>query len=216
MRAGQPGSTPSSLRHLVAFFNKDFSSTVAARESSTGNYINPSKLDPDGGSVRFHILSDEPITGYELWFQRREDGKQVPRRSAAEPDAALIADLEADVAGTLVVRDGRPAINPFAAFFAYDYESDEVRVFSATQKTILRELDRLTSDPDYSDLSEWDVQITRNGKGMDTKYNVDFKPTKRRGAVAARITAAWDDAQANGADLGALFTGGSPFGSSAA
>lgn len=197
----------------MAFFNKDFSSTVAAREaSSTGGYINPSKLDPDGGTVRFHILSDEPITGYELWFQRREDGKQVPRRSAAEPDAALIADLEADVAGSLVVRDGRPAINPFAAFFAFDYESGEVKVFSATQKTILRELDRLTADPDYQSLCDWDVQITRNGKGMDTKYNVDFKPTKRRGSLDATITAAWNSAQDDGADLGAMFTSGNPFG----
>ena len=198
----------------MAFFKSTFSSTVAPKESTSGGFLNPSKLDPDGGTIRFAILSDEPLTGYELWIEKTEGG-MTPRRTATEPDPALIADLEADAGGTLVIRDGRPAISPFAAFFVYDYEADAIRVFSATQKTILRELDRLTSDEDYSDLSEWDCQITRNGKGTDTKYSVDLKPTRRKGTIAARATAAWAEAQTAGADLGALLTGGTPFGTTA-
>lgn len=196
----------------MAFFDKDFTSSVATKErTGGGGYLNLSKLDPDGGSTRFHILSDKPVTGWELWFEKAEGG-QAPRRTSGQPDEALIKELEADVGGRLSIRDGRPAIKQFAAFFVWDYETEEIRIVAPTQKTILRELARLTEDPDYADLSEWDCQITRSGKGTDTKYAVDMKPSRAKGAVAARISAAWAEAQENGADLGALFTNGNPFG----
>jgi hypothetical protein len=199
----------------VAFFQKSFSTTLAPKEGGgTSAYLNPSKLDPDGGSMRFHVLSDEPITGFELWIEKAEGG-MVPRRTASAPDPALIAEFEAEVGGRLATRDGRPQISTFAAFFAYDYADDAIKVFSATQKTILRELDRLTSDPDYAELSQWDCQITRKGKGTDTIYSVDLKPTKCVGATAARIKAAWAEAESGGADLTALFTGGNPLAPSA-
>jgi hypothetical protein len=196
----------------MAFFEKGFTSSVAAKErTSGGGYLNLSKLDPDGGSTRFHILSESPVTGWELWFEKNEGGL-APRRTHGEPDEAIIKELEADVGGHLSIRDGRPAIKQFAAFFVWDYEADEIRIVAPTQKTILRELARLTEDPDYADLSEWDCQITRSGKGTDTKYAVDMKPSRAKGAVASRMAAAWAEAEANGADLGALFTNGNPFG----
>lgn len=194
----------------MAFFkDKAFTSTLAQESSGTGLFINPSKLDPDGGSIRFSILSDEPITGYELWFEKAEGG-MTPRRVPAAPDSELIDELAAEVGGRLCIREGKPQISQFAAFFVYDYDADAVRIFSATQKTILRELDRLTSDPDFEDLSQWDCQVSRKGKGTDTKYSVDMKPTRAKGALAARVQAAWNDAREAGADLEALFTGGNP------
>lgn len=196
----------------MAFFEKDFTSSVAVKDrSSGGGYLNLSKLDPDGGSTRFHILSDKPVTGWELWFEKAEGGL-APRRTHGEPDAAIIEELEADVGGRLSIRDGKPAIKKFAAFFVWEYEQEAIRLLAPTQVSVLRELARLTEDPDYADLTEWDCQITRNGKLTDTKYAVDMKPSRAKGAVAARITAAWADAQASGADLGALFTNGNPFG----
>ena len=199
----------------MAFFDKSFTSSVATpARSGGGGFMNLSKLDPDGGTVRFHILSESPVTGYELWFDKA-DGTVTPRRTPEEPDSTLVDELGADVGGRISVRDGRPAIKQFAAFFVWDYESESVRIVSPTQKTVLRELARLTEDPDYADLADWDCQITRNGKGTDTKYSVDMKPTKRKGALDARITAAWTEAQDNGADLTQLFTNGNPFGSAA-
>jgi hypothetical protein len=202
------GSTPAATLN-VAFFDKSFSTAIAPKEA-TGGFINPSKIE-DGGSLRIAILSEEPITGQEIWLEKDGGGFAV-RRTAALPTPALISELEADVDGNVCVRDGKPAINTFCAFFAWDFESESVKIFSATQKSILRELDRLTSDEDYSNLGEWDLQIGRTGKGVDTRYTVDFKPTKRKGSIAARVAAAWEEAQANRADLGALFTGGNPFG----
>jgi len=184
---------------------------MATKEKSTINrddYLNPTSLDPAAGTVRMHILSENPETGFELWIQPTNGGNPVPRRVPAHPHPSLIAELEADVGGSLVVRDGRPAIKQFAAFFVWDFEAERVRIFSATQKQILQALARLTEDPDYADLSEWDVQLTRNGRDLDTKYAVDMKPTKRKGSLDAKITAAWDEAQGNGADLAGLFIAG--------
>lgn len=193
----------------MAFFSKSFSDSLVAKEA-TGGFISPSKIE-DGGSLRIAILSEEPIVGQEIWFEKDAGGFAV-RRTAAMPTPALLTELEEDVEGKVSVRDGKPAISAFSAFFAWDFEAESVKIFSASQKSILRELNRLTSDEDYADLEQWDLQIGRTGKGVDTRYTVDFKPTKRKGSIAARVAAAWEEAQANRADLGALFTGGNPFG----
>ena len=196
----------------MAFFQADFESTVAGNDG--GGYLNPSKI-PDGKSSRFLILSDEPLTGYELWFTTPE-GKQTPRRTADEPDAALIAELESSIPATLTVRDGKPSIKPFAAFFVYDYETNAVRLFSATQKKLLQDLYRKTCDPDFQPINSWDVSILRTGQLKDTKYNVDMKPTKAKGPLLTEIQAAWSAAQTKGYSLEALLRNGSPFGAPAA
>lgn len=200
---------------MTLFKDRTFSAAIAPRESAGPNttYLNPSKLSPDRGTCRFHILG-EPITGWELWIDKAEGGS-VPRRIPAEPDPTLIAELEADVGGKLRrYENDRPAIAPFAAFFVYHFDPVDaepgIRVFSSSQKIILRELDRLTSDPDYADLSTWDIQITRTGKGLETKYAVDMKPTKAAGSTGTLIQAEFKAALAKGADLEALFTGGNP------
>lgn len=199
----------------MAFFQKSFTTAIAPKEKSTINkedYLNPTSLDPAGGTARMHVLSESPETGFELWFQTAT-GNPVPRRVPGNPDQALIAELEAEIGGSIVVRDGRPAIKQFAAFFIWDYDAERVRIFSATQKQILQPLARLTEDPDYAELSDWDIQLTRNGRDLDTKYAVDMKPTKRKGALDAKITAAWAEAQSNGADLSTLFIpGANPMG----
>jgi hypothetical protein len=88
-----------------------------------------------------------------------------------------------------------------------------VRCFSANQKTLLADIERLVSDEDYSDLSRWDMKISRTGKGTDTKYHAAMVPTKRSSdKVAKAVTEAWDNALAQGADLEALYDGGNPFG----
>ena len=197
----------------MAFFPQTFSTKIRATESTGSKadlYINPSRLNPNGGSVRFKILSDAPVVGYELWFEKNEGG-QVPRRLPSEPDDQLIAELEAEVGGKLrIYEDGRKAITLFIAFFVYDYEAKAIKVFSAAQKAIQRELDRLTADPDYADLSLWDCQVTRKGQLLETRYSVDMKPTRAVGAVAAEVEETWEKAKAAGADLEALFTGGNP------
>jgi hypothetical protein len=195
----------------MPFFSSDFSATLAPKESSGGGYLNPSSIE-DGGNVRFAILSEQPLEGVEVWFTKTGGG-MTKRITPEWPDAELLSQLEKQVGGTVTERDGRKAIKPCSAFAVYDYEAEAVRVFSANQKTLLADLARLFSDEDYSDLSQYDVKISRTGKGTDTKYHAVMSPTRRSNTkVAQAVINAWDAACASGFDLEALYDGGNPFG----
>lgn len=195
----------------MAFFTKDFTATLAPKESSSSAFLNPSSIE-DGASARFAIVSEEPLEGVEIWFVKNSGG-MTKRITPEWPDSDLLAELEEAVDGMVLERDGKPAIKRCASFFVYDFDAECIKVFSANQKTLLADIERLVSDEDYSDLSKWDMKITRTGRGTDTKYHAAMVPTKRSSdKVAKAVTEAWDAAVAAGADLEALYDGGNPFG----
>lgn len=198
----------------MPFFSKDFTATaLAPKESSGGGYVNPSSI-PDGGCFRGAILSEAPLEGVEVWFTKHGGG-MTKRITPQWPDDELLAQLEKQVGGTVTERDGRKAIKACSAFFVYDFDAEAVKVFSANQKSLLADIERLTSDEVYADLSQYDLRITRRGKGTDTKYSVDLIPTKRSNTkVAQAVINAWDEVCSAGADLEALYEGGNPFGGS--
>lgn len=194
----------------MPFFTKTFEDRLAPKESTGGGYLNASSI-ADGSAVRMAILSEEPLEGYEVWFSKH-DGGMTKRVTPQLPDEELLAQLETQVGGTVTVREGRRAIKQCAAFFVYNYDEAKVQVFSANQKTLLADIGRLTGDEDYSDLSMWDLKVSRRGKGTDTKYSADFVPTKRSNqSVAKQVIQAWDEACEAGADLERLYDGGNPF-----
>lgn len=195
----------------MPFFSKSFATALDEKPATSGGYINPSSIE-DGGEVRLAILSEEPLEGHEIWF-RKTGGGMTKRITPQFPDDELIAELEAQVGGTVEVRDGRRAIKRCTAFFVYDYASSSVKVFSANQVSLLSDINRLTSDPDYEDLSAFDLKISRKGKELDTKYFATMVPSKRSNErVAKAVFEAWDEACKAGADLEALYEGGNPFG----
>ena len=51
----------------MPFLSKQASAAVTSN-STGGGYLSLSKL-PDGGSVRFALLTDEPLEFYECWGQ---------------------------------------------------------------------------------------------------------------------------------------------------
>jgi hypothetical protein len=196
----------------MPFFSQDFTATaLAPKESSSSVFLNPSAIE-DGGSARMAILSESALTGVETWFTKNEGG-MTKRITPEWPDEELLAQLEKQVGGKVTERDGKRAIKHCSAFFVYDYETESVKVFSANQKTLLADIERLVSDEDYSDLSQWDLKISRTGKGTDTKYHAAMVPTKRTNTkVAQAVIQAWDDACNAGADLEVLYEGGYPLG----
>ncbi|MFZ9960322.1 MAG: hypothetical protein ACO3GP_08010 [Candidatus Limnocylindrus sp.] len=194
----------------MPFFSEKFAATVAPKESAGNRYLNPSSIE-DGGSARFAILSEEPLEGWEVWFTKAAGG-MTKRITPEEPDDQLLAELEEEVCGSVTERDGRKAIKFCAAFFVYDYEDETVKIFSANQKSLLSDINRNVSDPDYADLSQWDMKVTRTGKGTDTKYAAMMVPTRRSNTkVAKAVIEAWDEVCEAGADLAALYDGGDPF-----
>ena len=200
----------------MPFFTKDFSATLAPKESSSASdYLNPSSIE-DGASVRFAILSESPLEGVEVWFTKNAGG-MTKRITPEWPDDALLNELSHQLDAVVTEREGKRAIKRCTSFFIYDFDLERIRVFSANQKSLLADIDRLTSDEDYADLSKWDLKITRTGKGTDTRYHAAMVPTKRSSEkVAKAVIIAWDEACTKGADLEALYDGGNPLNTKAA
>jgi hypothetical protein len=69
----------------------------------------------------------------------------------------------------------------------------------------------LLGDPDYEDLSKWDVEIQKVVSDR-TSYSVNMKPARRTNAdVEEQLQLAWKEANDAGFNLEALLIGASPF-----
>ena len=210
----------------MAFFNTSFSESLTPKEPEGGGrdgYINPSSIGKTlPNPFRCAILSEEPLTGYEIWFDKT-DGSKTKRIAAGDyPTPALLAEFETLIGATVAKEvdfdtkqpTQKNAIKKCAAFFVYDYEAQSVKVLSYSQVSLLREIDRKTGDSDYSDLTKWDLEINKT-TSPKVSYSADMKPAirQRDPAVAKQIKAAWDDALAAGANIMRLTDGGNPFSS---
>ncbi len=209
----------------MPFFSTTFSESLTPAESSNSRdgYINPSSIGKTlPNPLRLAVLSEAPLEGYEIWFVKA-DGNKTKRIAAGDfPTPALLAEYEALIGGKVAKKDDfdtkqptdKDAISRCTAFFVYDYEAESVKVFSCDKVSLLKDIERKTSDPDYMDLTKWDLQIN---KVLSPKisYSADMKPSirDRDPAVSAKITAAWDEALAAGANIMRLTDGGNPFSS---
>lgn len=208
----------------MPFFSKSFSESLAAKDTaapSRDGYINPSQLGRDlPNPFRCAILSEEPLTGYEIWFDKPDGGKTKRVAAGDYPSNELLAEYEAQIGAKVAFEvdyetkkpTERKAIKKCAAFFVYDYEAEAVKVLSYTQVSLLRDIERKTSDPEYDDLTEWDLELSKS-TNPKVIYSADMKPALRKKdkAVAAKLTEAWDKAKAGGADIWRLTDGGNPF-----
>ena len=191
----------------VAFLSKSASAAVT-NNSTGGGYLSPSKLS-DGGSVRFALLSEEPLEFYECWGTA-PDGSQKPFRFDYEPTPE---DISTEL-GDFTPREGRGGPGTADVKFAiavpvFNYDSGSVQVMSLTQKSILRELDAISQEEDYSDLMAWDFTLSKKGTGLTTEYKL--RPAPRKKGSQDHIDSAWDEAKTNGFDISRLITGGNPF-----
>lgn len=194
-----------------------FISANAAKQASggggNGGYLTASKLG-DGEHYRIAIVSESPLEYWTVWGECEEDGKVIkkPFRFAAEPSAA---DIEAEL-GDFKQRmnyEGTQLEAPKfgLSFFCFDYADSKIKVFEITQKTLIKELDKLSQDEDYADIHAWDLKVNRTGLKMNTEYSI--LPSPRKKGSDEEIKKASDAAQEAGYDLSQLLVGGSPFGS---
>ena len=190
----------------MPFLSKQASAAVSSGNSG-GGYLALSKL-PDGGSVRFAMLSDEPLEFYECWGTC--DGASKPFRFDFEPTSE---DVTSEM-GDFEPREGRGGPGTIDVKFAiavpvYNYESGKVQVLQITQKSILKELDSISQMEDYEDLLSWDFSISKKGSGLTTEYTV--RPVPRKKGSQEHIDAAWLEAKSEGFDISRLLTGANPF-----
>jgi hypothetical protein len=190
----------------MAFLSKTASDAVNA--TAGGNYFSPSKLQ-DGGSIRFALLSDEPLEFYESWGTDAA-GKSKPFRFDYDP---TYEDVLAEL-GDYTPREGRGGPGTADVKFCiaapiWNFEAGAVQVLSVSQKSILRELDAISQEEDYANLTEWDFTLSKKGSGLTTEYKLRPAPRKKGSDVV--IAAAWEEAKSNDFDLSRLLTGGNPF-----
>jgi len=190
----------------MPFLSKQAATAVSSNGASNG-YLQLSKL-PDGGSVRFAMLSDEPLEFYECWGTC--DGALKPFRFDYEPTPEDIASEMGD----FEPREGRGGPGTVDIKFAiavpvYNYDSGKVQVLQITQKYILKELDSISQMEDYAELLAWDFNISKKGSGLLTQYTV--RPVPRKKGAQEHIDAAWLEATSEGFDISRLLTGGNPF-----
>ena len=184
------------------------SKSAQAAVSGGGAYLSPSKIAA-GSSVRFALLSDEPLEFYEVWAEG-PDGKSKPFRFASEPSPDDLTLAFGDFTRRMN-RDGTgPEPIKFAlALPVYVFDHAQVQILQLGQKSIIRELDAISQMPDYDDLTAIDFILGKEGSGLSTEYKVT--PVPRKKGADKDITAAWEESRAAGFDIGRLLSGGDPF-----
>jgi len=190
----------------MALLSKNAQDAVAG---AGGGYLNPTKI-ASGSTVRFALLSDEPLEYYELWADG-PDQKAKPFRFDAEPSPDDIAAALGDDYTRRMNREGT-GVDPIKfgmALPVYAFDSGEVKILSLTQKSVIRELDAISQTEDYEDILATDFTLGKEGSGLNTEYKL--LPVPRKKGAQATIEAAWVEAQAAGFDLSRLMTGGNPF-----
>lgn len=191
----------------MALLSKKASAAINSNATG-GGYLSVSKL-PDGGSVRFALLSDEPLEGWEVWATG-PDGQSKPFRFAEEPTPE---DISVEC-GDFTPREGRGGpgtvdVKFFIAIPVFTYDAGKVQVLSLTQKSIIKELDAVSQLEDYADLLNWDFNLSKKGSGLTTEYTL--RPVPRKKGSQEHIDAAWEEVKAAGFCLERLLVGGNPF-----
>ena len=184
------------------------SKSAQAAVSGGGAYLSPSKIAA-GSSVRFALLSDEPLEFYEVWAEG-PDGKAKPFRFASEPSPDDLTLAFGEFTRRMN-RDGT-GVEPIKFALAlpvYNFEAAQVQILQLGQKSIIRELDAISQMPDYDDLTAIDFILGKEGAGLNTEYKVT--PVPRKKGADKDIAAAWEDSRAAGFDISRLLEGGDPF-----
>jgi hypothetical protein len=173
-----------------------------------GAYLSPSKIAA-GSSIRFALLSDEPLEFYEVWAEG-PDGKAKPFRFASEPSPDDLTLAFGEFTRRMN-RDGTgfEPIKFALALPVYVFDAAQVQILQLGQKSIIRELDNISQMPDYDDLTAIDFSLGKEGSGLNTEYKVT--PLPRKKGADKEIAAAWEESRAAGFDISRLLSGGDPF-----
>ena len=176
--------------------------------SGGGAYLNPSKVAA-GSSVRFSLLTDEPLEFYEAWAEG-PDGKAKPFRFDSEPSPDDLALAFGDFTRRLNREGTGPEAIKFAlALPVYNFSTARVEILQLSQKSLIRDLDKISQMSDYEDITAIDFELGKEGSGLNTEYKLT--PLPRKKGADKDITAAWADAKAAGFDLTRLLSGDDPF-----
>lgn len=137
------------------FFPEDY-----ALPSSGGEFM---KLEK--GENLFRVL-DKPTMGWEYWT---EENKPIRSR---EPFTEQETNAKKDKDGN-VVKPKHIWIMP-----VWDYKTKVIKTLTVTQKKVQEAILNLAKDVDWGSPTKYDIKVTRDGDGLETKYALSPKPQK--------------------------------------
>ena len=133
----------------------------------TGGYLTAGKLG-DGDHYRVAIVSEDPLEYWTVWGET-DEGQKKPFRFTSEPSADDILSELGDFKQRMNYEGTALEAPKFGmSFFVFDFADSKIKVFEMTQKTLIKELDKLCNDDDYSDIAAWDLKVNRTGLKMNT------------------------------------------------
>lgn len=153
-----------------------------------GRYFRPQK-----GESKVRILTD-CILGWVYWNNQDKPVRlPLDQRPNGNP-----SDLR--------IKDGKPErIRHFWALLVYDYGSGNIAIWEITQGTIQDAIAAYAKDADWGHPRGYDLKISREGEGLETKYTVIASPQK---PPSQEIIKAYTETPV---DLMALYRGEDPF-----
>lgn len=152
-------------------------------ETTAGGYFKPVKGKPN----KVRIISDKPVVGWVQWTAEGRPARFV--NLADKPDVEYQE-------GTKPKR--------FLAMAVYSYELGQVQVWEMTQKTMIEQLNSISTDSDFGHPNNYDLKVNRTGEGLDTSYTLIPVVTDLQPEVMEAM-------QDPGVDLHKLFLGEDPF-----
>ena len=142
------------------------------------------------GDTKFRVLS-KVIT----WFEYFDNENQVHRSETMFKETPNIKDT---FGGKSWYQ------KQFWAMVVYNYNDEAVQVFSFTTKPIQEAMLSLFKDKDFGDFKNYDIKITKAGKGIDTNYQV--KPLSIKPFEDKKVLE-----EVDWMNLEALYVNGDPF-----
>ena len=136
-----------------------FDQSYTLPEVSSGSYL---KLRQ--GKTKIRIL-DNPIAGWVYWTNQNR-----PVRVQSQP-TELPADIRRDENGKA------DRVKHFWAMVVWNYASESLCILEVTQSSIQQTILALANS-DWGSPLEYDIEITKTGEKLETKYTVLNLPPK--------------------------------------
>ena len=136
------------------------------------DYTAPSKgefMKLGEGNNNMRILS-RPLIGKLYWVS--PDGVVRERAKAEKGDKPYRIDYKSELPENVLDIH----VKEFWMMKVWDYNSEAVKILEITQASILRPLNGFINDEKWGDPRGYDINLKREGSGMDTKYLIMPSP----------------------------------------
>lgn len=177
MPAATKAPTEPKPKARTAFLSQSDVEATAKDTAADPRYVNVSKLT-EGKLHRFRFMAPG-ITGYVGWLDNNK-----PIRWHELPE-----ELPANIRRSDEGKIEHP--KRFIAGLVWDYQRELLAIMELTQKSIIKEILSIMADDDFGDPQEFDIKISKEGSGLQTKYSVKGGPLKA--APAAALAAIEDE-----------------------